>query len=232
MSWSLGLLLRQVRRSQDPAGELVRRTHVHQVLRPDGVDRLLAERPDRQVRLASGVAGLLAGGHLATERSAVQLPFLAAAVEQLDVRVPVEREVPVGIGGEPVVVAPVEHHCVVVGDALLREQLPEAGLVHEVADHRVLQLGLPVDADRARDVATLVRGGVLVDLDEHHPGCVEVVLGPVGGYQDVLAAHADVLPVGRKAGWSVRCRPSGDGIGRESGRDVRTRADTPGCAGG
>ena len=54
----------------------------------------------------------------------VELPLLAAAVEQLDVVVAVELEVPVGVGGEPVVVAAVEDDGVVVGDALARTAAP------------------------------------------------------------------------------------------------------------
>ena len=42
----------------------------------------------------------------------------------------------------------------------------EAGLVDEVALDRVLQVGVPVDLDRARDVADVVEQHVLVGLDD------------------------------------------------------------------
>ena len=126
---------------------------------------------------------------LGVELAPVELPLLAAAVEQLHGLVAVELEVPVGVGREPVVVAAVEDDGVVVGDALGGQQLLEAGLVDEVAAHRVLQLGLPVELDGAGDVAAVVGGGVLVDLDEDRVGGVEVLLGPVGTDQGVLAAH-------------------------------------------
>src|SRR6202042_2007648 len=58
-------------------------------------------------------------------------PLRPATVEQLHVLVSVQLEVPVGVGREPVVVAAVEHHGVVVGDAALGQQLLEADLVHE-----------------------------------------------------------------------------------------------------
>ena len=80
----------------------------------------------------------------------VELPLLAAAVEQLDGVVAVELEVPVGVGGEPVVVAAVEHDGVVVADAALGQQRLELLLVHEVAADRVLQVLLPVDPHGAR----------------------------------------------------------------------------------
>jgi hypothetical protein len=95
--------------------------------------------------------------------------------------VAVELEVPVGVGGEPVVVAAIEHHRVVVADAALGEQRLELLLVDEVATDLVLQVGGPVELDGALDVALVVGGGVLVDLDKDDAGGVEVVLDPLGG---------------------------------------------------
>ena len=138
----------------------------------------------RGVRL---VAGRLTG--VGGQRAAVELPLLAAAVEQLDVLVAVQLEVPVGVRGEPVVVAAVEDHGVVVGDAAVGQQLGELLLVDEVALDRVLQIGLPVQLDGAGDVPAVVGAGVLVDLDEDDVGRVEIALGPVSGDQDVGACH-------------------------------------------
>src|ERR671927_43737 len=105
----------------------------------------------------------------------VELPLLAAAVDELDVLVAVELEVPVGVGGEPVVVAAVEDHGVVVGDAALGEQLLETLLVDEVAADRVLQVLLPVELDGTFEVAAVVGAGVLVHLDEDEAGGVQVL---------------------------------------------------------
>ena len=123
------------------------------------------------------------------QRAAVELPLLAAAVEQLDVLVAVELEVPVRVRGEPVVVAAVEDDGVVVGDALVGQQLGELLLVDEVALDRILEVGLPVQLHGAGDVPAVVGAGVLVDLDEDGVGRVEIALGPVGGDQDVGACH-------------------------------------------
>ena len=141
-------------------------------------------------------------GQLVGELAGVELPLLAAAVEQPDVVVAVELEVPVGVGGEPVVVAAVEHDGVVVGDAALGQQRLELLLVDEVAADLVLQVGGPVELDGAPDVALVVGRGVLVDLDQDDLRVVEVVLDPLGGDERVLAAH----------GFSFRfrcCRSSG-----------------------
>jgi hypothetical protein len=103
--------------------------------------------------------------------------------------VPVEPEVPVGVGGEPVVVTAVEQHGVLVRDAPLGQQVLEAGLVHEVPADRVLQVLLPVDLDRARDVPLVVGAGVLVYLDDDDTRLADVGLRPVGVHEDVGSAH-------------------------------------------
>src|SRR5579875_404991 len=175
----LALFLRQVCRRQDLAGKLVGGTDVDQVLDVDRGQNLVAECPDRVVGLLGAVGGGRTVHLLARQRAAVQLPLLAAAVEQLDLVVPVELEVPVGVGGEPVVVAAVEDHGVVVGDAAITQQLGELLGVDEVAADRVLQIGTPVQFDRAGDVAGVVGAGVLVDFDEDDARRVEIALGPV-----------------------------------------------------
>src|SRR5205823_10643418 len=185
----LRLLLRQVGGGEQAAGVLVGRAHGDQVLGADGGHHLVAVCPDRAVLLAGGVAGGRAGHRVLDEGTGVQLPLLAAAVEQLDVAVAVELEVPVGVCGEPVVVAAVEDHGVVVADPAAGQQRLELLLVHEVPAHRVLQVLLPVQLDGAGDVAVVIGAGVLVDFDEDHARGVEILLGPVGRNEYRVATH-------------------------------------------
>jgi hypothetical protein len=103
--------------------------------------------------------------------------------------VAVQLEVPVGVGGEPVVVAAVEDHGVVVADALVGQELLEALLVDEVTADRVLKVLGPVDPDGVADVVLLVGGRVLVHLDDRDGRVVQVLLEPIGVDQDVAAAH-------------------------------------------
>ncbi len=147
------------------------------------------------------------------QRPPVELPLLAATVEQLDVVVAVQLEVPVGVGGEPVVVAAVEDHGVVVGDTAVAQQLGELLGVDEVTPDGVLQIGTPVQLHGPGDVAAVVGAGVLVDLDEDDVIGIEIALGPVGGDQDVGACHMG-SPFGGYAGSEVleaglRCTTSG-----------------------
>ena len=212
---ALRLLLRQVGRGEQPAGVLVGRADVDQVLRADRGDDLVAERADRRVLLLRGVRRGLALRELVGQLAAVELPLLAAAVEQLHVLVAVELEVPVRVGREPVVVAAVEHDRVVVGDARANEQRLELRLADEVPADLVLQVGRPVELDGARDVALVVGGGVLVDLDEDDPGVVEMLLDPLGGDESGVAAHWFNLS------WCAGCRRRGVWV---SGRSARWRS--------
>ena len=122
----------------------------------------------------------------------------------------VQLEVPVCVGGEPVVVAAVEDHGVVVGDAALGQQGAELLGVDEVTADRILQVGLPVELDGAGDVAAVVGAGVFVDLDEDDAIGVEVLLSPIGADQDVGTCHGGVLPrcVDGVNRWWMRMRRS------------------------
>ncbi len=82
-----------------------------------------------RVLLLRRVGGRRAVDDVVGQLAAVELPLLAAAVEQPDVLVAVELEVPVGVRGEPVVVAAVEHDGVVVGDALLDSSASNCALL-------------------------------------------------------------------------------------------------------
>jgi hypothetical protein len=104
---ALGLLLRQVGRRLDLAAELVRAADVDEVLEPmEAITSSRNARIDRSGALR-GVAGGRPLGDVLDELPAVELPLLASPVEELDVRVAVQLELPVGVGGEPVVVAAV-----------------------------------------------------------------------------------------------------------------------------
>src|SRR6185312_1692271 len=157
---------------------------------PDRGDDLVAHRPQRRVLHGRLVGRPRPLRHRGDHLAGFQLPLLAAAVEELDAAVPVQLEVPVGVGGEPVVVAAVEHDRVVVADASLGQQLLEAAPVHEVAADRVLQVLLPVELDGVADMPLVVGAGVLVHLDQDHAWVVEVGFHPVSVHQDVRTAHA------------------------------------------
>jgi len=75
---------------------------------------------------------------------------------------------------------------VVVGDAARAEQRAKLLRPEEVTAHGVLQVGLPVESDRARHVRLPVERGVLVDLHDPDAVVVEVLLEPPRLDEDLL----------------------------------------------
>src|SRR4029450_12059835 len=130
----------------------------------------------------------------AAEVTRVQLPLLTTAVEQQRLVVPVELEVPVRVRGKPVVVAAVKDDCVVVADATLRQQLLELLFVDEVAPNWILQILLPIQLDRARDVTTVVCSGVFIDLDKNDALIAGMLGDPISVDEYFLPAHVVSSP--------------------------------------
>ena len=129
---------------------------VHQAADP-GLHRLL-DVGQQGPQLGAGLRHLV-GDRLQVRPLGRQLlvglvePLDPAAVHRARILVAVDLEQPETVGGEPVVVVPVEDHCVLRGDAGAADELLERLLADDVAVDLVLQLGLPVEADRAADVA-------------------------------------------------------------------------------
>ncbi|MBW3561163.1 MAG: hypothetical protein KY437_01555, partial [Actinobacteria bacterium] len=67
-----------------------------------------------------------------------------------------------------------------------------------IQEKRVLEVVLPVEPDSTGDVAGVVEAGVLVDIGEHHPVGLEVLLGPVGRDERIgVGRHGGLLAGGR-----------------------------------
>ncbi len=86
----------------------------------------------------------------------------------------------------------------VVRDPVLAEQAPELLRPEEVALDLILQVLLPVEADRSGNVGLSVERRVLVDLDDADALVVQVLREPLGLHQHVLRilSHGDLrIPV-------------------------------------
>ena len=202
---------------------------------PNARQDVVAEGAQREVGLGQVVAGLVVGRHVGRQRQVVVEPELAAAVEEAQVGVPVEQQLPVGPGGEPVVVVAVEHDRRVGSDAALREQRAEVLAAGDVAADAVGQLAGPVPAHGARDVALLVGGGVDVDLDEADGRIVEVGFRPVGRDEDVVLGvagngHWDWLQDCGRGDGRTRWRGSGTGTSRRGRESAGGRSSGTGPA--
>src|SRR5262249_26900582 len=178
---------RETRRGYDLAVELGWRTHVDQcsavaatLHQPAHVPKVGAQT---KVRLARLVVGGLDAWRIGHQRPPFELPLLAAAIHQGGMLVAVNFADPVRECGEPVVVVAIKDDPRGVGDPALAHQLFEGGAGWNVAADRIAELGGPVEADRPLDVASLVSGGVHVDLQESDLGVLEIVVDPLGGYE-------------------------------------------------
>src|SRR5262249_30588815 len=185
------------------AGELLRGADVDEALAvAEGGEHLVALRADGLVAGPGEEGGGLVGGDVGGGGSSFGDPLLARAVDELDVAGAVVVQVPVGVGREPVVAIAIEDDRVFVGDPARSEEGAERVRIEEVALDLVLQVELPVEADRAGDVRLGVQRGVLVDLDDADRGIAQVLLHPVG-----LDEH--VLRIGEHCGylrWWLGCR--------------------------
>ena len=174
-------LLRVVGHVQQLAAVLAGRAHVDHRL-PEVRQDLVLERAD--ARVVAGDIRVVGGrglGRVGADRAALGDPLGPAAVHQAHVRVAEQRAHPQRVRRPPVVLVAVEHQRGVPADALLGHQPGEARPVHVVAGDRVVEFGMPVELDRAGDVAGLVEQHVLVGFGHHQAGVVEVLRDPLGG---------------------------------------------------
>src|SRR5205807_2947680 len=124
--------------------------------------------------------GRLGRGSLLGQLAALEFPLLTPAVQELDV---VEAQVldePVRVGGEPVVVAPVQDDRRVRTHSGPRQERAQPLLVNVVPSDRRVQIGVPVPPHRIGDVSLRVGSGVLVHLDDADARVVQVLLEPIG----------------------------------------------------
>src|SRR5882762_4079678 len=175
------------RRGDDLAGEFVDGANVNELPGFAAVD-------DRRDFFLAGTNGIVGAGDVIGRGGDVRgilcdgtlflEPFLAAAVDEANVLMAIKLQLPEGVGGEPVVVVAIEKDGGVIGNAGGAEKLFESGLVDQVAADVVLELGLPVPADGAGDVALVVGSGVDVDFDEADVGGIEILSGPISGNEN------------------------------------------------
>ena len=89
-------------------------------------------------------------------------------------------QLPEGVGGEPVVVVAIQHYGRVGADARLSQELAHLLGGQDVARKLVVELGRPVPADGARDVALVISLRVNVNFDEPHARIAKVLGDPLG----------------------------------------------------
>jgi hypothetical protein len=92
---------------------------------------------------------------------------------------------PESIGGPPVVLVAVEDDRGLRRDAMTAHQLSKLGRADIVAHQRVVEIIVPVDVDRAGDMAGLVEQDIFVAFGEAYIRVVQMVGQPGGADQHI-----------------------------------------------
>ena len=195
MAAALRAFLWKILRCQQLAGVLLGRPDVDD-LRGAGydlVEDVIAERADRRVRASRPVLGLSERRRVGRQRTFLGDPLCPAAVHQLGVLVPVVLQQPEEPGGEPVVVIAVRHDRRLGRDPVLRQERFQLLLVEKVAHRMLLEIDLPVEADRAGNVPLVVGRRVHVDLEDADIWILRVLREPFGLDENVLGGCGHVL---------------------------------------
>src|SRR6267378_4185867 len=144
---------------------------------------------------ASGVPALREAGNVVREWPLLGDPLRPSAVHELHVLVPVVLQEPEEPGREPVVVIAVRDDRRRRRHPVLRQQLLELFLVEEIAHGMLLQIGLPVEADRAGHVTLVVGARVDVDLEDSYVAILRMLGEPIGLDEHVLRVIRHVIPL-------------------------------------
>ncbi len=166
------------------AGVLLGGADVDQRLAAQRGQHVVFERADRcVVARDDGIAGRGFRRYVQGGLAPLGEPQVASPVEQPNVRMAEQGEHPQRIRRPPVALVAVDHHGVVAGDALAVHQLGELLAGDVVAHPRVVEVGVPVDLDRAGNMADVVEQHVLVGFHDGQTGSAHVGGQPVGGDQ-------------------------------------------------
>ena len=190
-------LFRVVRHVGALTGVFLRAAHVDQRDLADGFQHLGQECADGRVvafdnRVVGAFALRLFAGHFAT----FGFPLGAAAVHEPNIFVAEQLEHPHGVCGPPVGLVSVDDDRVVTADALGAHHFGECGALNVVADHLVVQFGVPVDFDRTGDVSGFVEQDVFVRFNDDDTGSVEVLSHPRGGDESFRVGVVGELRIG------------------------------------
>src|SRR5437867_1092909 len=155
---ALGALLWKVLRRQQLARVLLRRADIDDLrsVAGDLLEHVVAQSADRRVRTLCAVFASLERRALGDEGPTLGDPLRATAVYEPRVLVTVVLQEPEEPRREPVVVVAVHDDGGVLRGPVPREELLELLLVEEIAHGLLLQVALPVHADRTRRVTLVV----------------------------------------------------------------------------
>jgi hypothetical protein len=133
------------------------------------------------VALHRGIGRGTRRGDFPREGESLRNPGVTAAIEQSNIVVSKKCEYPQCVGGPPVALVAVNDDGVITRDALPRHQLGE-GLSLKVIPHNgIIEFGVPINFDGARDVTSVIEQDVLVRFQDDETFRARVLLQPFRG---------------------------------------------------
>src|SRR6185436_11113898 len=132
-------------------------------------------------RLVVGSAEI---GDLRIERAAFLLPLDAPTVEQLGVGESEQLEYPERVRCPPVVLVTVEHDGGALVDSLFTQELLELLRRDVIAQHRIVEIEVPVHLLCSPNMSGVVKKNVLVALDDPDVRVVEMLSEPLSAHEN------------------------------------------------
>src|SRR5204863_3864945 len=162
--------------------------------------------------------------YLRPERPSFLLPLDAPAVEQFGVGESEQLEHPESVCRPPVVLVAVKEDGRILVDPLLAEKFFELLRRHVVAQHRIVEVEMPVHLLCAGDVPGVVEENILVAFDDSDVRIVEMLGEPFRAYEN-LRMHVTLAGDRRIDGGSIGsdCRPHSQLLKEESYCIIRSK---------
>jgi cell division protein ZapE len=161
------------------AGIFLWAPHVDQRIAEVGEHVIFVGPDGRVIPCNDGVIDRWRGFAVGRVCPALGFPLRASAIQETDVVVPEQAEYPECVRGPPVVFVSIDHDRCIASDALAAEELRKALTIDVIALDGVVEVGVPVDLDRALDVSGLVEQYVFIRLDDHEAWRADVRRQPV-----------------------------------------------------
>ena len=114
----------------------------------------------------SFVARATEARHVGRHLPALALPLRSSAIQNLGVRKAEQPEDPERVRRPPIVLVAVEDDCRRFVDALAAEQLLELLATHIITHDGIVQIGMPIDFLRTRDMPSIEEEDILIALDD------------------------------------------------------------------
>jgi hypothetical protein len=133
------------------------------------------------VSLHRGIRGCRGSGHVLGEGSALGHPGITTTVKQTNILVTKEGEDPERVGGPPVALIAIDHDGVIARNSFAGHQVREGLSLQVIPNNGIIEFGVPIDFDGARNVPGVIQQDVLIGFENYQSFGPLVGFKPLGG---------------------------------------------------